>query len=159
MNAKDHSQSTNLAERVLVILLRLSGIGLLTALFPAVMPFAWMDVIHNRLGLGELPNMPIMGYLTRSLSVLYALHGALVFFVSLDVRRYLPVIKCLFVLAILIGAGMLILDLVVGMPRPWAYCEGPSIIILTCIALWLTSKVPQAQPDPRSSPNQGVAKE
>ena len=144
-------QSINVAERTLVILLRLSGIGLLIALFPAVMPFAWMDEIHRRMDLGQLPDIPIMGYLTRSLSALYALHGALVFFVSLDVRRYLPVIKCLFVLAILFGAGMFILDLVVGMPRQWAYCEGPSIIILSCIALWLTSRVPQAAPDPRSS--------
>jgi hypothetical protein len=103
--------------------------------------------------LGQLPDMPIVGYLTRSLSALYAFHGALVFFVSLDVRRYLPVIKCLFVLAILFGAGMFILDLAVGMPRQWAHCEGPSIIILSCIALWLTSKVPQAQRDPRSSQN------
>jgi len=35
-----------------------------------------------------------MGYLTRSLSAMYALHGALVFLVSLDVRRFLPVVKC-----------------------------------------------------------------
>ena len=118
-----------------------SGIGLLTALFPAVMPFAWMDEIHGRLGLGELPNIPIMGYLTRSLSGLYALHGALVFFVSLDVRRYLPVIKCLFVLAIMFGAGMLILDFAVGIPRQWACCEGPFIIILSCLTLWLASRV------------------
>ena len=151
MNNPGQHHSSDLAERALVILLRVSGLVLLTALFTAVMPFTWMDEIHRRLGLGELPNMPIMGYLTRSLSAMYALHGALVFFVSLDVRRYLPVVKCVFVLGILFGLGMLVLDQAVGMPRRWAYCEGPSIIILGGILLWLTSRVPQALPDPQQS--------
>ena len=151
MNNPGQHHSSDLAERALVILLRVSGLVLLTALLTAVMPFTWMDEIHRRLGLGELPNMPIMGYLTRSLSAMYALHGALVFFVSLDVRRYLPVVKCVFVLGILFGLGMLVLDQAVGMPRRWAYCEGPSIIILGGILLWLTSWVPQALPDPQQS--------
>jgi len=143
--------STNWAERVLVIMLRVSGIALLTAVVPAVMPHSWMDGIHRSMDLGELPVMPIVGYLTRSLSALYALHGALVFFVSLDVRRYLPVIKCLFLLGFLFGLGMVVLDQAVHMPTPWACCEGPLIIILCAFALWLTSKVPQAQPDGRAS--------
>jgi hypothetical protein len=153
MNNKGQHPSSDFAERALVILLRVSGLVLLTALFTAVMPFTWMDEIHRRLGLGELPDLPIMGYLTRSLSAMYALHGALVFFVSLDVRRYLPVVKCVFVLGILFGFGMLVLDQAVGMPRRWAYCEGPSIIILSGILLSLASRVPQALPDPRQSPS------
>jgi hypothetical protein len=153
MNNKGQHPSSDFAERALVILLRVSGLVLLTALFTAVMPFTWMDEIHRRLGLGELPDLPIMGYLTRSLSAMYALHGALVFFVSLDVRRYLPVVKCVFVLGILFGFGMLVLDQAVGMPRRWAYCEGPSIIILSGILLSLASRVPQALSDPRQSPS------
>jgi hypothetical protein len=153
MNNKGQYPSSDFAERALVILLRVSGLVLLTALFTAVMPFTWMDEIHRRLGLGELPDLPIMGYLTRSLSAMYALHGALVFFVSLDVRRYLPVVKCVFVLGILFGFGMLVLDQAVGMPRRWAYCEGPSIIILSGILLSLASRVPQALSDPRQSPS------
>jgi hypothetical protein len=153
MHNKGQHPSSDFAERALVILLRVSGLVLLTALFTAVMPFTWMDEIHRRLGLGELPDLPIMGYLTRSLSAMYALHGALVFFISLDVRRYLPVVKCVFVLGILFGFGMLVLDQAVGMPRRWAYCEGPSIIVLSGILLSLASRVPQALPDPRQSPS------
>ena len=41
------------SETVLIVLLRASGILLLTALIPAVMPFAWMQEIHRQLGLGE----------------------------------------------------------------------------------------------------------
>lgn len=143
MSSKTENPLRNMAERVLVIVLRVSGMLLLTALVPAVMPHSWMDEIHRRLDLGQLPDMPIIGYLTRSLSGLYALHGAVIFFVSLDVRRYLPVIKCLFVLGFLFGLGMVVLDRAVGIPTLWACCEGPFIIVLSIIALWLASKVPQ----------------
>ena len=51
-------------ERTLVWLLRLSAVLLLTAIVPAVMPFAWMKAIHRLLGMGELPEGPIIGYLT-----------------------------------------------------------------------------------------------
>jgi hypothetical protein len=133
----------NRLEKALIVLLRLAGVLLLTAVIPAVMPFAWMQDIHRLLGMGELPETPITGYLTRSLSALYALHGALVFFVSLDVRRYLPVVRFLAVLSIVFGAGMLVLDIAVGMPLPWIIGEGPSIIILGGVLLWLAGFVQQ----------------
>jgi len=83
----------NRHERVLVLLLRLDGSIMLTALIAALMPFAWMKDIHRFLGIGELPDLPIIGYLTRSLSLMYAMHGAVVLFLSLDVRRFLTVVK------------------------------------------------------------------
>jgi hypothetical protein len=132
------------SEKALIVLLRVTGGLLLTAVFAVVMPFAWMQDIHGLLGMGELPETPITGYLTRSLSALYALHGALIFFVSLDVRRYLPVVKCLAVLSIIFGAGMLVLDVSVGMPLPWVLGEGPSIIILGGVLLGLANRIPAA---------------
>ena len=53
----------NRYERVLVVLMRISAVVLLTALVPTVMPFAWMKEIHRWLGMGELPEGPIVGYL------------------------------------------------------------------------------------------------
>ena len=117
----------NRPEKVLVIIMRLAAVMLLTALIPVVMPFAWMKDIHRLLGMGELPEGPIMGYLTRSLSAMYAMHGALVFFVSLDVRRYLPVVKCLAVLGLVFGSGMLVLDIMVGMPPGGSPEKGRSL--------------------------------
>lgn len=134
----------NRSEMALVAILRVSGVILLTALIPAVMPFAWMQEIHRHLGMGKLPEGPIMGYLTRSLSALYALHGAVVFFVSLDVRRFLPVVRFLAVLGVIFGAGTLVLDIAVGMPLPWVLGEGPSIITLGGVLLWLVGRVQHA---------------
>lgn len=131
----------NMAEKTLVVLLRLAGVLLLTAVVPAIMPFAWMKDIHRLLGMGELPEGPIIGYLTRSLSAMYAMHGALILFVSLDVRRFLPVVKFLAVLGIVFGAGMLVLDVMVGMPPYWVLCEGPFIVVLGGVLLWLSGRV------------------
>ena len=124
--------------------MRLSAVLLLVALIPAVMPFAWMKDIHRLLGMGELPEGPIMSYLTRSLSAMYALHGALVFFVSLDVRRYLPLVKFIAILGIMFGVGMLVLDLAVAMPPLWIAGEGPFIIVLGGVMLRLTARVQPA---------------
>jgi hypothetical protein len=137
-------------ERTLVLLLRISAVVLLTAIIPAVMPFSWMVVIHHQLGMGELPEGPIMGYLTRSLSAMYAMHGALVFFVSLDIRRYLPVIKFLAVLGIVFGTGMLTLDIVVGMPLFWIISEGPFIVVLGGMLLWLATRIKDHSTEGRS---------
>jgi hypothetical protein len=133
-------------EKALILLLRISAVVLLTAVVPAVMPFDWMRAIHWQLGMGELPDGPIVGYLTRSLSAMYAVHGALVFFISLDVRRFLPVVKCLAVLGVVFGVGMLILDILVGMPRSWVVGEGPFVIGLGGVLLWLAVRIEKGSP-------------
>ena len=135
----------NRYEKALVLLLRLDGIIMLAALLPSIMPLAWMKEIHRCLGMGELPDGPIIGYLTRSLSLMYAMHGAVLFFVSLDVRRFLPVVKFVAVLTILFGLWMTALDVVVGMPVFWIAGEGPSLFVLYCVVLWLTGHV-QGEP-------------
>ena len=133
----------NRFERALIVLLRISGIILMTALVAAIMPFSWMDEVHRRLGMGDLPEAPITGYLARSLSAMYALHGAIVFFISLDIRRHLPVVKFLAALSVVFGAGMFVLDFAVGMPPRWTAGEGPSVVVLGGVLLWLANQVPE----------------
>jgi hypothetical protein len=128
------------AERNLVLFLRACAALLLLALVPVVMPFAWMDAVHRAMGLGELPDVPIVGYLTRSASALYAMHGGLVLFLSFDVRRYRPVIVLLAALCLPFGVAMVVLDAAVGMPAFWTACEGPVIVTLGCVLLYLASK-------------------
>lgn len=131
----------NRYEKTLIVLLRISAVVLLVAIVPAVMPFSWMVVIHRQLGMGELPQGPIVGYLTRSLSALYALHGALLLFLSFDVRRFLPVVKCIVLLSVAFGAGLLVLDVAVGMPPGWIIGEAPFVIVFSGVLFWLATKV------------------
>jgi hypothetical protein len=135
-------------ERILVWLLRLSGAMTLTALGAVFMPYEWMNLIHQRLGLGELPHIPIIGYLTRSVSALYALHGALLIFVSLDVRRYLRIVRFLGVGAVVMGVLLFGLDRAVGMPLPWATLEGPSVVAISVVILVLAGRVKAHAPEP-----------
>jgi len=136
-----HSAVAKTPDKVLMWTLRVLAVLLMTAIVPAVMPSAWMEEIPIRLGMGELPRGPMIGYLTHSLSAMYAMHGAIVFFVSLDVRRYLPIVKCLGVLAAIFGIGMIVLDVVVGMPMFWMLCEGPFIIVVGGVMFWLAGRV------------------
>ena len=128
-------------ERLLVWLLRLFGASTLTALGAVFMPHDWMNLIHQRLGMGELPHLPIVGYLTRSISALYALHGALLIFLSLDVRRYLPLVRFLGAASVVMGVLLLGLDLAVGMPGFWTVAEGPPVVALGLVILVLARRV------------------
>jgi len=128
-------------EKALVLILRCSGIVLLTAIFPALMPFRWMQAIHSWMGMGDLPNGPIVGYLTRSLSLLYALHGALILYVSGNIIRYLPIVKCLAILGISFGVLLIFIDIAVDMPVYWILSEGPFLIPLSMVILWLTFRI------------------
>ena len=47
---------------------------MLTALFAVFLPVRWMAETHEWLGLGEFPESPLVDYLTRSASLLYAWH-------------------------------------------------------------------------------------
>jgi hypothetical protein len=132
------------AERVLTVLLRGAAVMLLLAVGPMVMPFRWMEEIHQRLGLGTLPNDVIVHYLTRSASALYAFHGALVLFVSLDVRRYRPLILLLGWLGVVFGATMLAIDAAIGMPLAWTLGEGPFVIVLGLVVTWLAARAPRS---------------
>jgi hypothetical protein len=83
------------ANKVLVFLLRLVGVGALFALVAVFMPFSWMSGTHRWLGLGEMPTGPVVEYLARSLSAFYAVMGALCLVVSANLERYRPLVRFL----------------------------------------------------------------
>lgn len=107
-----------------VALLGLGTLDLL-ALLAVIAPTSSIAKIHELCGLGEWPDAPIVGYLARSGSLLYALHGAIILFVALDPARYLPLIRFMAWAAILHGVGMFAIDYVEGMPLWWRCFEGP----------------------------------
>jgi hypothetical protein len=129
-------------ERILTWLLRVSGAVMLTAVVAVFMPQAWMNEIHRLLGLGELPDVPIVGYLARSASALYALHGALLIVVSMDVRRYLGIVRFLGGANLVMGVLFFGIDRAVGMPWSWTALEGPPVFGFGVLLLALAGRVP-----------------
>jgi len=118
------------SRQMLVWLLRMAGAAMLCALAFVFCPFAPMAAIHRWLGLGELAYTPLLSYLIRSVSALYAIVGAVLVCVSFDPHRYRPLILLLGVAAALGGVGVTILDSVLRLPWFWTVVEGPSTVLL-----------------------------
>jgi hypothetical protein len=118
----------NLFERFLVVCLRTIAAVESLAILAVFMPQAWMDACHRGLGLGALPEQPILVYLTRSLSALYAAQAGLIWLVSSDVRRYGPVVLYLGFAFLAFGAVVLGIDCHAGLPWFWVLGEGPVLI-------------------------------
>lgn len=124
------------AEPLLHRLMQLNAGILLLALPCALLPFAWMDAVHrDALGLGSLPDAPITKYMARSLSLVYALHGAVILAVTLNWDRYRPAVPVLAALHIALGCAMLAVDLDAGMPWYWTAAEGPGLIGFAIVVL------------------------
>jgi len=124
-------------QKALAIVLR--GIGCLDtfALVAVVMPRHCMNFVAISLGLDTLPQEPIVGYLARSASAMYALHGLTVLYVSFDVVRYWRLIRFLAIIAVFHGVIMLGIDIGEGLPRWWQYVEGPCFAATGVVVLWL----------------------
>ena len=119
---------------MLVILLRIIGTTSSLALAAVVLPYDWMNGIHQWLGMGTLPSDPIVGYLARTLSAFYALLGGLLWVLSFDTLKYRTVIQYLGYGLLSLGIVILIVDYVEGMPTLWKWIEGPvSILYLSLI--------------------------
>jgi FtsH-binding integral membrane protein len=114
--------------RLLTLLLRVSGAGLMLAFVAVLLPVDWMAAAHPWLGLGPFPRTPIVDYLTRSVAALYGFHGVFVWLVSRDPVRYRTFVWFAAVMNVLFGAMMLAIDLHAGMPAVWTAIEGPSIV-------------------------------
>jgi len=121
--------------RDVAFVLRVVGAVDLLALGAVVMPGRWMAAVHAWLGLGEMPGAPIAGYLARSASALYALHGAMLLFVSCDVLRYRRLITFLGVAAFAHGAVLVGIDLAEGMPHWWTWADGLGYLALGTVVL------------------------
>ena len=133
------------AERALFWVLRFNAGVLLLALPCALLPFAWMDAVHrDALGLGPLPDLPVTRYMARSLSLVYAGHGAALLFVTLDWDRYRPAVPFVAWLHVAFGAAMLLVDLDAGMPWWWAAAEGPPLVALGFLILALDRRARRA---------------
>jgi len=128
-------------ERLFKLFLRIIGTAALFALVAVVMPYSWMNGIHQWLGMGQLPAEPIVGYLARSTSAFYALLGALLWVVSFDLRRHRLILRFLGVAIIVFGIMLLVVDFVEGMPLWWSLWEGPINMAFGTIILILSNRI------------------
>ena len=123
------------AERMLTHVLRVLGVVMLCALPAVAMPHAWMNAVHRWLGMGELPAEPIVGYLARTLSAMYALGGAMLLHLARDIRRHLALLRFLAGAAGVFAVAVFAIDHALGLPPRWRWTEGPAVAGIA-IVLW-----------------------
>ena len=125
------------SDLAIAVILRVLGAFALGAIPAIFFPYSWMNAVHDFMGLGQLPDAPIVSYLARSLSMFYAFFGAIVIYASFDMRRYWPLITLLAVITITLGITVFGIDYLSGMPLHWTLVEGPFTIIVGVAILWL----------------------
>lgn len=137
----------NNAERGLKLVLWVFGGVSVLATFPFVMPWPWMGVVHERLGMGALPDKPIVEYLARSTSALCALYGGLTLVLATDVRRYAAIIRFQAIGMMALSAVGAVLGLKGGMPAWWMMGDAGSVWLFCGAMLVLQRKIaPIAHP-------------
>jgi hypothetical protein len=127
-------------ERQLTWFLRGTAVVLIAAAPAVVLPSSWMQAIGAEFGL-DVPASPLVEYLTRSLSGVYGLLGVVLWMLSGDVRRYLPLLKFLVPSTAAFDATLIALDLWIPMPLIWTAGEAISIVVWTALMFWLTRRM------------------
>ncbi len=138
------------SERWLALVLRVNGVLMLLALPAALMPTQWMDAIHQALGMGTLPRGPIVEYLARTESALYAVIGAATLLIASDLKRFRPLIWLWGVASLCLGLALLVIDWLIGMPTLWLLVEGPYLILLAILILSLLRVSADSMREPTS---------
>ena len=129
------------AEKWLTRLLQITGWLMATAVFAVFLPHDTMGAIHERLGLGAFPEGKIVDYLARSTSAFYAMIGVLYIILARDLRAYAALITFIAWANIAFGILLAVTGLQLGFPLWWTLGEGPLIIVMGFVILWLQRKL------------------
>jgi hypothetical protein len=124
----------------LVLVLRATAVLLLLAMVGAALPESWMKAGYEWGGLGPWPGGALLVYLARAVSILYGFYGLLALYLSLDVRRYLPLIRFMAIASFPFAPVMFVVIWAAGLPMVWAVCEPTSIVVIS--ALWYVASRP-----------------
>jgi hypothetical protein len=126
------------AEQLLSWLLRLTGATEILAFFAVVMPRAWMEASHTWLGLGEMPDGPIIMFMIRQASYAYGMHGVSLWILASDVSRFRKLIVFNGISFLLAGPVFFLIDYYSGMPWFWTIIDSLGCASFGLAALWLT---------------------
>jgi hypothetical protein len=129
-------------ERWLKLLLLLFGLPPVFAIVPFLMPFSWMAAVHEWIGMGTLPDKPIVDYLARYASAMSAFYGFLLLLLLRDVRRYAPVIRLQAIVIIVFSGVGSVFAWRAGMPMWWVAMDVFSCWSCCGAMLWLQTKIP-----------------
>ena len=125
-------------ERLLVWLLRVSGTFEMLAFLAVVMPRSWMESSHSWLGLGQMPDGPILMFMIRQASYTYGMHGVSLWVLATDVVRFRPLIIFNGIAFLLAALVFFLIDYAEGIPWWWTVVDVLGCGSFGAALLWLT---------------------
>jgi hypothetical protein len=128
-------------EKMLIWFLRASAVLFMCAAPFVVCPTEWMSAAYRELELGTFPDVPLVQYLTRSVSALYTMLGVNYWYLSRDIRRYLPLMRFTVPVTMVFNVTVIALDLWIPMPLSWTIGEAMSLFGWTAVLWWLLRRV------------------
>ena len=131
----------------LKLLLRVFGAPPLLAVVAFVMPPSWMDAVHQWLGMGTLPEKPIVDYLARYASALTVFYGVLLLVLATDVRRYARLITLQAIMIMAFSGLGAMFGMRAGMPAWWMLNDVTSCWLFCGAMLWLQRRITPTQAD------------
>jgi hypothetical protein len=124
--------------RLQVWLLRLAGAFEILAFVSVVMPRSWMEITHEWLGMGTMPDGPLVMFMIRQASYAYGMHGISLWILASDVVRFRPLIVFNGVAFLLAAPVFFLIDYLTGIPLWWAIFDalacgfmGVALLLLT----------------------------
>jgi hypothetical protein len=99
---------------------RILAISQIVAFALVIVPNSWIAWLHARLGLGEMPDEVIFGYLLRGAAWCQGAFGIIFWVMATDVVRYRPLIITTAGLYLAAAPSFLFLDSIVGLPWWWS---------------------------------------
>jgi len=123
-------------EGIQKVLLRLAGAFEILAFIAVVMPRSWMEISHEWLGLGVMPHGSVLMFLIRQASYTYGMHGISLWVLTMDVKRFRPLIILNGIAYLLAGPVFWVIDYTTGMPLWWAIEDSLGCGLLGAALLW-----------------------
>ena len=118
-------------------LLRLVGAFEVLAFVAVLMPRTWMEASHAWLGLGVMPDAPVLMFMIRQASYTYGMHGISLWVLASDVARFRPLVLLNAVSFLLAGPVFLLIDHTSGMPWWWTAADAACCALIGAGLLWL----------------------
>lgn len=128
---------------VLRTVLRIGGSVLCLAAGAMLLPRETMVATNLWLGLDPLLDTPLVLYLARSTSALYALRGLSYFVAASDPVRYRPFVVFIGATNVAFGLALGVIGATAGMPLWWTALESPFVIGTGVLILVLVRWVPR----------------
>ena len=121
-------------------LLRVAGAVEIVAFIAVVMPRSWMEISHTSVGLGEMPEAPVLMFLIRQASYTYGVHGISLWVLASNVERFRPLIVLNGIAFLVGGPVFFLIDYTSGMPWWWTLADPISCFCFGAALLWLTRR-------------------